>query len=98
MRAFPVSSEYISDLIAGLNLTPATAMAFASNATTLTSTTSEFNNTARAILAFLVMVKPAFIKYLEETRKNSIKCVPQQGTKLQSSTQPQLATASEEGN
>ena len=67
---------YISDLIAGLNLTPATAMALASNATTLTSTTSEFNNAARAILAFSVMVKPAFIKYLEETRKSSIKRVP----------------------
>jgi len=76
MRAFSVSSEYISDLIARLNLTPATAMAFASNATTLTSTTSEFNNTARAILAFSVMVKPAFIKYLEEIGKNSIKHVP----------------------
>ena len=37
--------------------------------------TSEFNNAARVILAFSVMVKPAFIKYLEETRKNSIKRV-----------------------
>ena len=76
MQAFSVSFIYISNLITKLNLTPATAMAFASNATTLTSTTSEFNNAARAILAFSVMVKPAFIKYLEETRKNSIKRVP----------------------
>jgi hypothetical protein len=84
MRAFSVSSEYISDLIAGLNLTLVTAMsasapnlapASASNATTLPSTTSEFYNTARAIPAFSVTVKPTFIKYLEETRKNSIKRV-----------------------
>ena len=81
MLAFSVSSEYISNLITGLNLTPATAMsasapnpapASASNAT-LPSTTSKFYNAAQAISAFLVTVKPAFTKYLEETRKNSIK-------------------------
>ena len=85
MQAFSISSEYISDLIAGLNLTPATAMsasvpnpapASASNAT-LPSTTSEFYNAARAISAFSVTVKPAFTKYLEETRKNSTKRVTQ---------------------
>ena len=82
MRAFSVSSEYISDLIAGLNLTaiamsasePNSAPTSASNAT-LPSTISGFYNAAQAIPAFLVIVKPTFIKYLEETRKNSIKRV-----------------------
>ena len=80
MRAFSVSSEHIPDLIVGLNLTPATEGSVpnatsASNATTLPST-FEFYNATLAIPAFLVIVKPPFIKYLEETRKNSIKRVP----------------------
>jgi len=54
--------------------TPNPAPTSASN-TTLPSTTSEFYNAARAIPTFLVIVKPAFIKYLEGTRKNSIKQV-----------------------
>ena len=82
MQTFSVSSEYISDLIAGLNLTaiamsasaPNPAPASASNAT-LPSTISGFYNAAQAIPAFSVTVKPAFIKYLEETRKNSTKQV-----------------------
>lgn len=49
------------------NPTPASA----SNATTLPSTT--FDNAARAIPAFSIIAKPAFTKYLEGTRKNSIK-------------------------
>ena len=82
MQASSVSSEYISDLITGLNLTPATVMsvsapnptpASASNATTLPSTTFEFHNAARAIPAFSIIAKPAFTKYLEETGANSIK-------------------------
>jgi len=81
MRAFSISFKYIFNLIAGLNLTPVIAMSAsapnpaptsASN-TTLPSTISGFYNAAWAIPAFLVIVKPAFIKYLEETRKNSIK-------------------------
>ena len=81
MQAFSVSSIYISNLIAGLNLTVATAMSAsvpnpiptsASNTTTLPSLT-KYYNASRAIPTFLVIVKPAFIKYLEETRKNSIK-------------------------
>ena len=81
MQAFSISSEYISDLIAGLNLIPVTAIlafalnpvpASASNAI-LFSTISKFYNAAWAISAFLVTVKPAFIKYLKETKKNSTK-------------------------
>jgi len=81
MQAFSISSKYISNLIAGLNLILATAISAsvpnlaptsASNST-LPSTISEFYNAARAIPTFLVTVKPTFIKYLEETRKNSIK-------------------------
>jgi hypothetical protein len=81
MRAFSISSKYISNLIAGLNLTLVTAMSAsapnpvptsASNTTTLPSLT-EYYNASQAIPAFLVIVKPTFIKYLEETRKNLIK-------------------------
>jgi hypothetical protein len=43
--------------------------------TTLPSTISKFYNAAQAIPTLLVIVKPAFIKYLEETKKNSIKRV-----------------------
>ena len=83
MQAFSVSSIYISNLITGLNLTPVTAMSAsmpnpaptsASNTTTLPSST-EYYNASRAIPAFLVIVNPTFIKYLEETRKNLIKCI-----------------------
>ena len=43
-----------------------------SNTTTLPSLT-KYYNASQAIPAFLVIVKPTFIKYLEETRKNLIK-------------------------
>jgi hypothetical protein len=56
--------------------TPNPAPTSASN-TTLPSIISEFYNAAQAIPTFLVIVKPTFIKYLEETRKNSIKRVSQ---------------------
>ena len=60
MQAFSVGSEYISDLIAGLNPTLVTAMsASAFSATTLPSLTFEFYNATRAIPAFLVIVKSA---------------------------------------
>jgi hypothetical protein len=77
MQAFSVSSKYISNLIIGLNLilvlmASAPNPAFISNVTTLPFI-SEFYNAALAIPAFLIIVKPPFIKYLEETRKNSIK-------------------------
>ena len=49
--------------------TPNPLSASASN-TALPSIISGFYNAARAIPAFLVIVKPAFIKYLEETRKD----------------------------
>jgi len=84
MQAFSVSSEYISDLIAGLNLTlviampasaPNPAPTSASN-TTLSSSLTEYYNASRAIPAFSVIVKPTFTKYLEETRKKLIKRVP----------------------
>jgi hypothetical protein len=42
---------------------------------TLPSIISEFYYAAWAISAFLVIVKPAFIKYLKETRKNLIKYI-----------------------
>jgi hypothetical protein len=83
MQAFSISSIYISNLIAGLNLIVATAIlasvpnpipTSASNTTTLPSLT-EYYNASRAIPAFLIIVKPIFIKYLEETRKNLIKRV-----------------------
>jgi hypothetical protein len=60
MRAFFVSSEYISDLIARLNLTPAAVMSASApnptpaSATDLPSTTFEFHNAARAIPAFSI--------------------------------------------
>ena len=85
MWPFSVSSKYISNLIAGLNLTlvtaisafaPNRALAFASNTTTLPSSSTEYYNISRAISAFSVIVKPAFIKYLKETRKKSIKYIP----------------------
>ena len=43
--------------------------------TTLLSTIFKFYNAAWAISAFLVIIKPAFTKYLEETKVNLIKCV-----------------------
>jgi hypothetical protein len=86
MRAFSVSSEYISDLIAGLNLTRVTAMsasapnrvpASTSNTTTLPSSSTKYYNASQPISAFSVIVKPAFTKYLGKTRKKSTKRVPQ---------------------
>jgi hypothetical protein len=83
MQAFSVSSKYISNLIARLNLTLVIViLAFTFNLApisifnaTLPSTISEFYNAAWAISVFLVIVKPAFIKYLKETRKNLIKYI-----------------------
>ena len=49
---------------------------FVFNITTLPSLT-KYYNAFQAIPLFLVIVKPAFIKYLEETRKNLIKRVIQ---------------------
>ena len=47
-----------------------------SNTTTLPSLT-EYYNAFQAIPPFSVTVKPAFIKYLEESRKNLIKHITQ---------------------
>ena len=74
MRAFSIGSKYISNLIAGLNLTAIAMLASAPNPipgstsnTTLPSTISRFSYAAYVIPTFLVIVKPAFIKYLKET-------------------------------
>ena len=86
IQAFSVSSKYISDLIAGLNLILVTAISASVpnpapistfNITALPSSLTEYYNASWAIPTFSVIVKPAFIKYLEETRKKSIKHVLQ---------------------
>ena len=81
MQAFSISPIYISNLIAKLNLilaivisvfmpNPISISAF--NITTLPFLT-KYYNTSYAIPPFSVIVKPTFIKYLEETRKNLTK-------------------------
>jgi len=83
MQAFSISSIYISNLITGLNLTlviimlasiPNLVPTFASNITTLPFLT-KYYDASWAISAFLIIVKPAFIKYLKETRKILIKYI-----------------------
>ena len=57
-------------------LTSATfATTSAPNTITSPSTADDSYNVSYAISAFLVIVKPAFTKYLEETRVNLIKYV-----------------------
>ena len=58
-------------------LTSATTSATTSAPNTITSPSTADNsyNISYAISAFLVIVKPAFIKYLKETRVNLIKHV-----------------------
>jgi len=85
MRAFFISSEYIFNSTASLNLilvivmssAPTSAPASAPVAPLpLTNTpTNEDYNAGQAVVSFLVIVKPAFTKYLEETRNVSIKRV-----------------------
>jgi hypothetical protein len=85
MQAFSVNSKYISNLITGLNLTLVTVMlAFMPNRvptsifniTTLPSSLTKYYNVSQAIPIFLVIVKPAFIKYLKKIREKLIKRVP----------------------
>ena len=83
MRAFSVSSKYIFDSTASLNLILVTAISSAptsapASAPALPPTntpTNEDYNASQAVVSFLVIVKPAFTKYLEETRNVSIKRV-----------------------
>jgi len=77
MRAFSVSSKYIFNSTASLNLilaivmssTPTSAPASAPIAPLpLTNTpTNEDYNAGQAVISFLVIVKPTFTKYLEKT-------------------------------
>jgi len=48
-----------------------------SSTTTLPSSSTKYYNASQAIPAVSVIVKPTFTKYLEKTRKKSIKRVPQ---------------------
>ena len=85
MHILSISSKYIN-LITSLNLTPETAI-LTSTTTSITtstrniiaspSTIDDSYNVSYAIPTFLVIVKPAFTKYLEETRVNLIKRVTQ---------------------
>ena len=87
MRAFSISSKYIFNSTTSLNLilatamsssTPTSAPAFAPAASlppTNTPTINEDYNAGQAVISFLVIVKPTFTKYLEETRNVSIKRV-----------------------
>ena len=84
MQAFSISFKYIFNLITRLNLTLVIVILASilnpiptstSNAT-LPSTIFKFYNAAWAISAFLVIVKPAFIKYLKKTREKLIKHIP----------------------
>ena len=60
--------------------TSATTSTTTSAPNAITSTADDFYNISYAIFAFSVIVKPAFTKYLEETRDNLIKRVSQQRT------------------
>ena len=88
MRAFSISSKYIFNSTASLNLILAIAMsssaatsvpasAPAPNAAPLpptdTPTINDDYNASQAVVSFLVIVKPTFTKYLEETWNAFIK-------------------------
>ena len=86
MRAFSVSSKYIFDSTASLNLILATAMSSSAPTSaptptaaplppTNTPTVNEDYNAGQAVVSFSVTVKPAFTKYLEETQNALIKRV-----------------------
>ena len=84
MRAFSVSSEYIFNSTASLNLILAIVMlSFAPTSapipnvaplpSTNTSTANKDYNTGLAVVSFLVIVKPIFITYLEKNLKRLYK-------------------------
>ena len=82
MRAFSISSKYIFNSIASLNLILVIVILSSApipNAAPLpptnTSTINKDYNTGQAVISFLVIVKPTPTKYLEETRNVSIKRV-----------------------
>jgi len=85
MRTFSVSSEYIFNSTASLNLILVTVMSSAPTSAPasapiapLPPTDTPINedyNTSQAVVSFLVIVKPTFTKYLKETRNVSIKRV-----------------------
>ena len=77
MRAFSISSEYIFNSTASLNLILVTAISSAPTSTPasapaapLPPTNTPINkdyNASQVVVSFLVIVKPTFTKYLEET-------------------------------
>jgi len=82
MRAFSVSFEYIFNPTASLNLTPATVISSSASTSAPTSapapnaaplpptntpTVNDNYNASQAVVSFLIIVKPTFTKYLEET-------------------------------
>jgi len=90
MRTFSISSKYIFDSTASLNLILAIAMsssAFTSAPTsapapniaplppTNTPIVNEDYNASQAVVSFSVIIKPTFTKYLEETQNALIKRV-----------------------
>ena len=89
MRAFSISSEYIFNSTASLNLILAIVMLSAPTSAPTSAPasaptaplpptdtpTNEDYNASQAVVSFSVIVKPAFTKYLEETRNVSIKRV-----------------------
>ena len=92
MRTFSISSEYIFNSTASLNLILATAMSSSASTSAPTSaptsaaplpptntpTANDDYNASQAVVSFSVIVKPAFIKYLEETQNALIKRVIQE--------------------
>jgi hypothetical protein len=77
MHTFSISSEYIFDSTASLNLILVIAMLSSASTSTPTSvsipnaallppTINKDYNASQAVISFLVIVKPAFIKYLKE--------------------------------
>ena len=77
MRVFSISSKYIFNSTASFNLilaivmlsapTSAPASVLAAPLPPADTPINEDYNAGQAVISFLVIVKPAFIKYLEET-------------------------------
>jgi len=82
MHTFSISSKYIFNSTASLNLTLAIVMSSSASTFTPTSalapniaslpptntpTANKDYNASQVVISFLVIVKPAFTKYLEET-------------------------------
>ena len=70
-----IASLNLTLIIAILTSTTTSTTTSARNKITSPSTIDDFYNVSYAIPAFLVIVKPAFTKYLKETKVNLINCV-----------------------